>query len=42
MIENTLLHSILDSISKQIEQPWQVSQDGSRFDPLCELIEIKK
>jgi hypothetical protein len=42
MIENALLHSILDTISKQIEQPWQVPQDDSRFDPLCELIEIKK
>jgi len=29
MIENTLLHLILDTISKQIEQPWQVSQDDS-------------
>jgi hypothetical protein len=31
MIENELLHLILDTISKQIEQPWQVLQDDSRF-----------
>jgi len=40
MIENALLHSILDTISKQIKQPWQVIQDDNLFDPLCGLIEI--
>jgi hypothetical protein len=42
MIENELLHSILDTISKQIEQPWQVPQDDSRFNPLHGLLEIRK
>jgi hypothetical protein len=42
MIENASLHSILDTISKQIKQPWQVLQDDNLFDPLCGLIEIKK
>jgi hypothetical protein len=42
MIENTLLHSILDTIFKQIERPWQVPQDNSRFDLLRELLKIKK
>jgi hypothetical protein len=42
MIENALLHSILDTISKQIKQPWQVLQDYNQFDPLRGLIEIKK
>jgi len=34
MIENTLLHSILDIIFEQIERPWRVLQDDSRFNPL--------
>jgi hypothetical protein len=42
MIENALLHSILDTISKQIEQPWQVPEDDNKFDPLRGLLEIKK
>jgi hypothetical protein len=42
MIENALLHSILDTISKQIKQPLPVFQDYNQFDPLCGLIEIKK
>jgi hypothetical protein len=42
MIGNALLHSILDTISKQIKQPWQVLQDDNLFDPLRRLIEIKK
>jgi hypothetical protein len=42
MIENALLHSILDTISKQIERPWQVPQDDYRFDPLYGLLEIRK
>jgi hypothetical protein len=29
MIQNELLHSILDMIFEQIEQPWQVVQDDS-------------
>jgi len=39
MIENALLHSILDIISKQIKQSWQVLQDYDHFDPLCKLME---
>jgi hypothetical protein len=35
-----LLHSILDTISKQIKQSWQVLQDDNLLDPLCGLIEI--
>jgi hypothetical protein len=42
MIENALLHSILDTIFKQIKQRRQVLQDDNLFDPLCGLIEIKK
>jgi len=42
MIENALLHSILDIISKQIKKPWKVLQDYNQYDPLHELIEIKK
>ncbi len=42
MIENELLHLILDTISKQIEQPWQVPQDNNRFNPLHGLLEIRK
>jgi hypothetical protein len=42
MIENTLLHSILDTISQQIERPWQVPQDDHRFDLLCGLLKIRK
>jgi hypothetical protein len=42
MIENALLHSILDTISKQIERPWQVPQDDRRFDSLYGLLEIRK
>jgi hypothetical protein len=42
MIENALLHSILDIIFKQIKQPWQVPQDDHRFDPLHGLLEIMK
>jgi hypothetical protein len=42
MIENALLHSILDTIFKQIKQRRQVLQDDNLFDPLCRLIEIKK
>jgi hypothetical protein len=42
MIENALLHSILDTIFKQIERPWQVPQDDNRFDPLRGLLEIRK
>jgi hypothetical protein len=38
MIENALLHSILDIISKQIKQSWQVLQDYDHFDPLCKLM----
>ncbi len=42
MIENALLHSVLDIISKEIKQPRQVLQDDNLFDPLWGLIEIKK
>jgi uncharacterized membrane-anchored protein len=42
MIENTLLHSILDIISEQIEWPWRVPQDDNKFDPLRGLLEINK
>ncbi len=42
MIENALLHSILDTNFKQIERPWWVPQDDSWFDPLHKLLEIKK
>ncbi len=42
MIKNALLHSILDTISKQIKQPWPILQDDSLFNPLRGLIEIKK
>jgi hypothetical protein len=42
MIENELLHSILDTISKQIKQPWQVPQDDNSFNPLHGLLEIMK
>jgi hypothetical protein len=42
MTENELLHSILDTISKQIEQPWQVPQDDGRFNPLHGLLKIRK
>jgi hypothetical protein len=40
MIENTLLHSILDTISKQIKQPWQVPENDCKFDLLRGLLEI--
>ncbi len=39
---NMLLHSILDTIFKQIEQPWRLLQDDNWFDPLAILLEIKK
>lgn len=39
---NTLLHSILDTIFKQIKQPWQILQDDNQFDLLPILLEIKK
>ncbi len=42
MIENTLLHSILDTISKQIKQPWQVPENDCKFDLLRGLLEIRK
>ncbi len=42
MIENTLLHSILNTIVGQIKWPWQTPQDDNWFDPLCGLLEIKK
>jgi hypothetical protein len=38
MIENALLHSILDIIFKQIKQPWLVPQDNCRFDPFMGII----
>ncbi len=41
-IENKLLHLILDTIFEQIEQPWQVLQDDSLFNPLRGLLKIKK
>ncbi len=37
-----LLHSILDTIFEPKEQPLQIPQDDSWFDPLCILLEIKK
>jgi hypothetical protein len=42
MIENTLLHSILDTIYKQIEGPWWVPHDDNQFDPLHGLLKIRK
>jgi hypothetical protein len=42
MIENALLDSILNTTSKQIEQPWRVPQDDNRFDPLHGLLGIRK
>ncbi len=42
MIENALLHSILDTIFEQIERPSQVPQDDYKFDLLCGLLEIRK
>jgi hypothetical protein len=42
MIENALLHSILNTISKQIEEPWQIRHNDNWFDPLCKLLEIRK
>jgi hypothetical protein len=42
MIENTLLHSILDTIFGQIERPWRVPHDDRKFDLLCGLLKIKK
>jgi hypothetical protein len=42
MIENALLHSILDTTSKQIKQLWRVPQDDNQFDPLCGLLKIRK
>jgi hypothetical protein len=42
MIENALLHSILDTIFEQIKQPWRVFENDRRFDPLSGLLEIKK
>jgi hypothetical protein len=35
MIENALLHSILNTIFEQIKQPWQIPQDDNQFDLLC-------
>jgi hypothetical protein len=37
-----LLHSILDTISKQIKWLWQIPRDDSWFDPLHRLLKIKK
>ncbi len=42
MIENALLHSILDTIFEQIERPSRVPQDDRKFDLLRGLLEIKK
>ncbi len=42
MIEKTLLHSILDTIFKQIERPWRVPQDDHKFDLLRGLLKIRK
>jgi hypothetical protein len=42
MIENALLHSILDTIYNQIKQPWGVPQYDNRFDPLHGLLKIRK
>jgi hypothetical protein len=42
MIENALLHSILDTISEQIKQLWRVPQDDRRINPLHGLLEIFK
>jgi hypothetical protein len=42
MIENALLHSILDTIFEQREWPWRVLKDNHRFNPLHGLLEIKK
>ncbi len=42
MIENALLHSILDSIFKKIERPWWGPQNNNRFNILCRLLEIRK
>jgi hypothetical protein len=41
MIENALLHSILDTISKQIKQPWEYFQEDNLFDPLRGLRESR-
>jgi hypothetical protein len=42
MIENTSLHSILDTIFEQIKRPWRFPQDDNRFNPLRGLLKIKK
>jgi hypothetical protein len=42
MIENALLHSILDTTFEQIKWPWWVPQDDNQFDPLCGLLRIRK
>jgi hypothetical protein len=39
---NILLHSVLDIITKPMEQPWQIPQDDNRFDLLFKLLEIRK
>ncbi len=42
MIENALLHSILDIIFDQIEQPWRVPKDDHKIQPFTSLLKIKK
>jgi hypothetical protein len=40
--KNTMLHSILDIISKLIKWPWWIPQNDSWFDPLHRLLKIRK
>jgi hypothetical protein len=42
MIENTLLHSILDTIYEQIVWPWGIRKNGCKFDPLYKWLEFRK
>jgi hypothetical protein len=42
MIENALLHSILDINFEQIKWPWLIPQDDNQFDLLHELLKIRK
>jgi hypothetical protein len=42
MHEINMWHSILDTIFKQIEQPWQILQDDIQFNPLCKHLKFRK
>ncbi len=42
MKETRCYIQFLDTIFKQIKQPWQILQDDNQFDLLLTLLEIKK